>query len=240
MKSFEQGGFGREPGNNPELVEGENGQTPSEEEPLVDLRHENELFTDHERIDRAKDTDSQLAQLRDTLSEDRDGVIHLTIPAYDYDFRMNPFVGMGPHVVRTYAISRHLDVVFLHRFMYQNILVCGLRSREFVDEAGRAAFVKHITQTGGAVVGTNDRRVYDFAAVLFAPFVASHTTAAFFTLYHKKMPHVAERPQYPIDVWLIYDASAYREVEVVDFRRGYQLKMGYDRRASLLGVAQIN
>ena len=216
------------------------GERAHEKEPLIDSRYENELFADHERIDNAKDIDSQLAQLRDTLSEDRDGIIHLYIPAYDYDFGVNPFVGMGPRVVRTYAISRHLDVVFLHRFMYQDILVCGLRSREFVEERNRADYVKHIARTGGVPLSTDSVSAYDFAAACFTPFVASHTTAAFFTLYHKQLPGAAERPQYPIDVWVIYDAHAYEPVESVDFRRGYRLRSGYDRRASLLGVAQIN
>lgn len=239
MKNFEHGHYEQDPSYDPERLEGD-AERSAEKEPSVDLRHESELFADHERIDNAKDIDTQLARLRDTLSEDKDGVIHLTIPAYDYDFATNPFVGMGPHVVRTYEISRHLDVVFLHRFMYQNILVCGIRSREFVGEKGRAAFVRHAVQTGGVRVVADEHVDYDFAAVLFAPFAQWHTTAAFFTLYHKQMPHVAERPHYPIDVWLIYDADAYREVEAVDFRRGYRLREGYDRRSTLLGVAQIN
>lgn len=239
MKKFERRGFERDPGYDPERLEGGE-ERAVEREPSVDLRHESELFDDHERIDSKKDIDSQLARLRDSLSEDRDGVIYLTIPAYDYDFRTNPFVGMGPDVVRTYAISRHLDVVFLHRFMYQNILVCGLRSREFVDETGRAAFVRHIAQTGGIKIAGDGRAPYDFAAVLFAPFAQWHTTAPFFSLYHKLMPHAAERPQYPVDIWLIYDADSYEPIETVDFRRGYRLRTGYDRRSSLLGVAQIN
>lgn len=78
----------------------------------VDLRRESEIFEDHERIDNAKDTEDELALLRDTLAEDGDGIIHLAIPEYDYGFGDNPFIGMGANVRRTYAISRYLDVVF--------------------------------------------------------------------------------------------------------------------------------
>ena len=113
----------------------------------VDLRTEFEVFKDHERLVTGKDTDDGLALLRDTLAEDNDGIIHLDIPPYQYDFAANPFIGMGPEVTKTYEISRYLDVVLLHRFMFQDILVGGIRSRELVDERGRAAFVKHIRET---------------------------------------------------------------------------------------------
>jgi len=238
MRSMEHGTSDYDPSYDPERLAGDSEKSHERE---VDVRLESEVFTDHERIDSARDTDSQLVQLRETLSEDIDGIIHLVIPAYDYDFTTNPFIGMGPGVRRTYEVSRHIDVVFLHRFMYQSILVCGIRSREYVNENGRGAFVKHIRDTGGVVIDTDDSRGYDVLAMNFAPYVASDTTAAWFTLYHKQEPLSAERPQWPIDVWMIYDADAYEQVgESIDFRRAYRLRDGFDRRASLLGIAQIN
>ena len=210
------------------------------DEPEVDLRHESEVFQDHERLDH-ETTDRQLARLRDTLSEDQDGIIHIDIPAYRYDFATNPFVGLGNDRVKTYEISRYIDIVFLHRFMYQHIIVCGVQSCHFVDETGRAAFVRHIRETGGIPMNTTDVRPYDIVGELFAPYVQYHSTDAFFRLYHTMMPRVAERPHYPIDIWLIFDAHAYRAVDGSDdFRQGYRLRDGYDRRASLIGVAQIN
>ncbi|MBP6038200.1 MAG: hypothetical protein KA604_02565 [Candidatus Saccharimonas sp.] len=213
-----------------------------EREDEVDLRLESEVFLDHERIDNSKDVDDQLTRLRDTLSEDSDGIIHLDIPAYRYDFATNPFVGTGPKVTKTYEISRYLDVVFLHRFMYQEILVVGIRSREFVGEAGRAEFVKHIRDTGGVPIIQQHQQPYDFLAMEFLPFMTYHTTAALFRLHHTLEPGVVERPHYPIDVWMIFDAHAYEEIETIDrdFRSPFRLRVGYDRRASLIGVAQIN
>lgn len=235
---MERGAPDYDPSYDPERLAGDSEKSHERE---VDVRLENEVFTDHERIDGVRDTDSQLVQLRETLSEDVDGIIHLAIPAYDYDFTTNPFIGMGPNVRRTYEVSRHIDVVFLHRFMYQGILVCGIRSREYVDEGGRTAFVKHIRDTGGVILDADGRRGYDMRAMNFSPYVASDTTAAWFTLYHKQEPHSGERPQWPIDVWVIYDADAYELTgESIDFRRSYRLRSGFDRRASVLGIAQIN
>ena len=215
---------------------------PDDNENLeVDLRSEHEIFADHERIDNGKDIDDQLAQLRDSLSEDSDGIIRLEIPAYAYDFSTNPFVGLGANHTKTYEISRFIDVVFLHRFMYQDIIVCGLQSRKFVEEQGRAAFVKHIRDTGGVPLDADENFAYEILGVEFAPFMQFHSTDAFFRLYHTIGGRVVERPHFPLDVWLIFDAHAYEKVEgSPDFRQGYRLLQGFSRRASLLGVAQIN
>lgn len=237
MNNFERAKFDYNPGYGAERFES---GMENKIENSVDMRPESELFQDHERIDNNKDVD-ELAKLRDTLAEDSDGVLHLDIPEYAYDFASNPFVGMGPRVHRTYAISRYLDVVFLHRFMYHDILVCGLRSREFVEDFKRAELVKHIKNTGGVPVKLEGEQPYDFLASKFAPFVASDSTAAWLALYHKQQPLSEERPHYPVDVWVIYDAGAYEEISGYgDFRRAYKLKNGYDRQTSVLGIAQIN
>ena len=212
MRNFEFGGFDFY--SNREKPSGGERERASELDD-IDLRPESEVFQDHERID-SKDLDDQLIALRDQLSEDTGGIIHIDIPAYRYDFADNPFVGMGPNRTKTYEISRYVDIVFLHRFMYQEIIVCGLQSHKFTNEIGRAAFIKRIRETGGL-------------------------PDAFFRLYHTVMPRVAERPHYPLDVWLIFDENAYQEVDgSPDFRQAYRLRRGFDRRASLLGVAQIN
>lgn len=221
---------------NPEWIPDEH----ESDKEYVDLRHESEVFLDHERIDNHKDVDDELAQLRDQLSEDTDGIIHIDIPAYRYDFANNPFVGMGPNRTKTYEISRYVDIVFLHRFMYQEIIVCGLQSRKFTNEAGRAAFIKRIRETGGLPLN-RDGSEPEVLGRAFVPYMPYHTTDAFFRLYHTVMPRVAERPHYPLDVWLIFDENAYQEVDgSPDFRQAYRLRRGFDRRASLLGVAQIN
>lgn len=207
----------------------------------VDLRAESELFQDHERLDGQQAVSAELSRLRDALVEDSEGILHLNIPEYSYSFTDNPFIGMGPRVRRTYAVSRYLDVVFLHRYIFHDILVCGLRSREFVKEKGRGAFVRHIRETGGVPLTLESDQPYDFLARKFSPYVASDTTAAWFTLYHKQEPYSLERPHYPVDVWVIYDANTYEEVpDAGDFRKAYRLKHGYDRPTSLLGIAQIN
>mgnify|MGYP000031551083 FL=1 len=239
MGNFETGGF--DFWRDPEVreVSGRREREPSNEADEVDLRHESEVFQDHERIDNSKDIDDQLVQLRDQLSEDSDGIIRIVIPAYEYDFRDNPFVGMGPRRVKTYEISRYIDVVFLHRFMYQDIIVCGVQSRAFAKEAQRAAFIKRVREMGGLPV--NDGNPPDILGREFVPYSPYHTTDAFFRLYHTTMPRAAKRPHWPLDLWLIFDQHAYRAVDgSLDFRQAYRLRKGFSRRASLLGVAQIN
>lgn len=127
--------------------------------------------------------------------------------------------------------------------MFQDIIVCGLQSRAFVEERGRTAFVRHIRDTGGLPVDMRqEERPYEVVGREFMPFVQSDSMAAWMTLYHKQQPRSEVRPHYPVDVWMIFDASAYLcvEADTGDFRKAYRLRDGYDRRASLIGVAQIN
>ena len=88
MRNFESGSFDFY--SNREKPSGGERERASELDD-IDLRPESEVFQDHERID-SKDLDDQLIALRDQLSEDTGGIIHIDIPAYRYDFADNPFV----------------------------------------------------------------------------------------------------------------------------------------------------
>lgn len=223
------------PGYDAERAEG------GEKEPSVDLRNESEVFRDHERLKNTED-ETFLKMARDRLAEDVDGVMRISLDAYEYDFSTNPFVEHGPRAVKTYSIARYLDVTFLHRYICQNILVCGIRSREFTNERGRAKFIKRLLETGGDAVRDDDAK-FDFLALKFVPYFTSDSTLELFDFYHKLSPHADERPQYPIDAWVIYDANSYEPIAKPrgdDPRIAYRLRPGFDRRQSVLGVAQIN
>ena len=97
MRNFESGSFDFY--SNREKPSGGERERASELDD-INLRPESEVFQDHERIDNGKDLDDdQLNTLRDQLSEDTDGIIHIDIPAYRYDFADNPFVGMGHYEI---------------------------------------------------------------------------------------------------------------------------------------------
>lgn len=203
----------------------------------VDLRHESEVFQDHERMDGDDEKAAAIVKSeKDKLAEETDGIIYISIPEYDYDISHNPFLGMGPNTVRIYSISRHLDVTFLHKFMYGNILVSAIQSGKYVPPHKRAKFVEHLKKTGGLPLGAGEKRGYDFTALRFAPYVGSDSTMPMFELYHKSDAYAGERPHYPLDVWAVYDLVAYDEVG----GGRYRLKPGYDRQSSLLAAAVIN
>lgn len=236
--SIESGKFEWFSGRDPERGEigtGEQGGEASE----VDLRHESEVFADHERLSGAED-EAWLALARDTLAEDTDGVLHIDIPDYRYDTDTNPFLGHGPHATRIFQIARVIDVVLLHRFMFHDILVCGLRSADFAESHTRANFVKRVSESGGGIVLADESSGYDIEAMRFAPYVASYSVGDWLERYHKQLPYRDERPHHPVDVWLIYDERAYERVSGDSGCAQYRLKAGYDRKSSLLTVAQIN
>lgn len=208
----------------------------------LDLRNENEIFRDHERLDDIDLSDDSLRADREALASEEDGVLYVSLPTYKYDISQNPFLGFGPKTIRVYSIARHLDVMFLHRFIYSDILVQGLRSASYVAVRQRKKFVKHIQQTGGLPVLEGDSRDCDFEALRFAPYVASDTTIPLFERYHKSRKYADIRPHTPVDIWLVHDMSAYERVSKESNNKiaQYRLLEGYDRRSSLLAVAVIN
>ena len=228
------------PGYNPETMRIKEKELEIDKNP--DERREDEVFADHERLKQLEE-DAVQAMARESLAEESDGVLRLTIADYDYPFEHNPFVGMGSGVVRVYQIARYLDVTFLHRFMYHDILVTAVSSYDYVKAQQRGGFVKRIKETGGSVLRIDESKPYDFRALRFSPYVASDTTLPFFERFHKNEPHASKRPHHPLDVWLVYDAKGYDDItpkNTTPTMRTYALKKDYDRPRSLLAVAQIN
>lgn len=234
--SIESGKFEWFSGRDPEREIGGGERRESSE---VDLRHESEVFADHERLGGAED-EAWLALARDTLAEDVDGVLHIDIPDYQYDTDMNPFLGTGPQVTRIFQVARVIDVVLLHRFMFHDILVCGLRSMDYAQLHTRASFVQRVSESGGGIVLADEDSGYDIEAMRFAPYVASYSVGSWLERYHKSPSHCDERPHYPVDLWLIYDEHAYARVSGNSERGRYRLRDGFDRKNSLLAIAQIN
>lgn len=217
-------------------------QRESDERLEVDLRRESEVFGDHERMESRYKTDQQIAALRDQLAEESDGILRISIPEYTYNIARNPFIGMGPRVIRLYSIARHLDVIFLHRFMYGDILVCGIRSGDYVEPRRRGKFVEHIRDTGGLPIEGVGDQDYDFEALRFSPYVASDSTMPLLELYHKSELHAGDRPHHPVDVWIVYDGTCYEAcgAGAITQTARYRLRPGYARAASMLSIAQIN
>ena len=206
------------------------------------MRNESEIFRDHERLE-VNDTEDQSKILDDDqLAEEKDGVLYVPIPVYDYDTKYNPFLGMGPNTIRLYSVARHLDVMFLHRFMYGNILVRGLRSGDYVKKYQRKKFIKHIQESGGLPVSQMSEQGYDFEALRFSPYAASDTTMPLFEWYHKSEQHAGDRPHHPVDIWIVYDINAYQQLSEESNGKvaRYKLLPDYDRRSSLLAIAVIN
>jgi len=233
MPSFESPGFNYE--KNHEIFK-------EAVEDGVDLRGEGEIFRDHERLDQNDNDNQSVLAEKDKLAEEKDGILYVPIESYKYDTKYNPFLGMGPHTIRLYSISRYLDVTFLHRFMYGDILVQGLRSGDFVPIHSRAKFIENIKETGGLSIDAQGSTDYDIEALQFSPYVASDSTMPVFELFHKSDKHSGDRPHLPVDVWLVYDKNAYKQVgERSTYNTSpYKLLDSYDRKSSLLAIAAIN
>ena len=86
----------------------------------------------------------------------------------------------------------------------------------------------------------------DMYAAKFTPFNNKSSVLSLFEAFHRWRPKCDERPQYPIDLVLIYDYDFYENVRYVHPRYGsmaddaYKLKNGRNQADSLRYVLVIN
>ncbi|MGI6612025.1 MAG: hypothetical protein ACOX0Z_00400 [Candidatus Nanosyncoccaceae bacterium] len=180
-------------------------------------------------------------------------ISRLDIKEYQFDENTNPFAFDAENKQDLTPIAKVIDAEILRRFARQNILVRGVQSGKKRDEISRDDYVAKILETGTDKIFTQsgDDRSYlgeveaDFHAGEYPNFSEDSSIGGIFNL-HVYKPGCEDRPQLPIDIFLIYNADDYDAVEYMHQRHNvlvkdaYKLKSSRDRVKSLLGVIVIN
>ena len=94
----------------------------------------------------------------------------------------------------------------------------------------------------------NNGREYENTAelntIFAAPYESMDTIQHILEGFHKYKPKSEERPQYPVDIWLIFDARAYENVEYLHPRHNVLARDKWKRVDSnnngLIGLIVIN
>lgn len=180
-------------------------------------------------------------------------ISRLRVDDYKFDEATNPFAFDAREKRDLDSIARAIDVEVLRRFADQAILVRGVQSGKKRAVLSREDYLAKILETGTDKIfsKSDDDRSFlgeskaDFHAGAYASFSKDDTVGEIFNLHIYK-PGCDDRPQLPIDIFLIYDADDYDVVEYLHQRHkvlvrdAYKLKTGRDRAASLIGVIVIN
>ena len=205
--TIERGRYEQDPSYDPERLAGDTEKSPEKLERDVFGEHENEsgVFRDHEFDPQSEDEDiSEYVKLGK--------IVHILIPEYEYTTGGNPFAFDAKQPRDLASVAEKLNKEIRERFEGKNILVRAVQSGHFTLRRGQ--LVKSIVAHGGDhVFRRADKAAGDIYALGFKPWTSESTVLKTLEGFHKFKPKSEERPHYPVDIWMVFDAASYENVE---------------------------
>lgn len=130
---------------------------------------------------------------------------YVDIPKYIFQDDTNPFSFDANPRLSVEAIASMI-VTAIHDVVGQEtVLVRGVQSGH--HHVSREELISKIRQKGSDLYEVDSNRETIYAAI-FEP----NTIKEILEGFHTYKPKCEEKPQYPVDVWLIYDAKVYKNV----------------------------
>lgn len=135
---------------------------------------------------------------------------NIRIPDYTFLEDENPFA-FDAHPKKSIAkIATELNIALEAAIGGYKVLIRGIQSCKHNEE--RSKLVKEIMREG------SDGRLEnpETSGVLFAaPYEGLQTVEAILAGFHEFKPKCEERPQYPVDIWMIFDKSEFKNIEYI-------------------------
>ena len=111
----------------------------------------------------------------------------------------------------TKIIARKINDAIEKYFDNNNVLVRGIQSGKHKD-IDRSELIKNISMTGSD--GYSEE--LDGLGVIFAtPYIGLITIETILSGFHEFKPKCEERPQYPVDIWMIFDKNVFNNIEYI-------------------------
>lgn len=232
--TIERGKYEQDPSYDPERLVSDTEKSAEKLERDVFGEHENEsgVFKDHELDPQNEDEDvSEYVKLGK--------IVHLAIPEYKYDIKENPFAFDAEQPRDVAPIADRLNVEITERFEGKNILVRAVQCGHFTLQ--RHQLIKSIVAHGGDQVFRRGNEVSDTIYALgFEPWTKESTVLKTLEGFHKFKPKSEERPHYPVDIWMIFDAENYENVEYLHPRHGVTARDKWQAKSpSNLGLQTV-
>jgi len=146
-------------------------------------------------------------------------------------------------------ISSCIDKVLVDNFADQNVILRGIQSGK--HNIPRNELIQKIIDTGTDIYKTDnntacnmsDRQIDMFG---MACKITPPITLKVLEGFHKFKPKSLEHPQYPIDIWMVYDPEQLENIEYIHNRYHVKVSDGYifknqdDKTSALLAVFVMN
>jgi spore cortex formation protein SpoVR/YcgB (stage V sporulation) len=165
-------------------------------------------------------------------------VIHIDIPSYQFNTGANPFAFDAKDQKSISLIANKIEEALQKNFDMRNVLVRGIQSGH--HNMMRDSLIDRIVKNGSDIYDIgHDSKDYIHAA-LYTDGIIEKLLDAF----HAFKPKCEERPQYPVDIWMIFAAEKYSNIRYIHPRHkvlvGDRWKLKPAKSIGLSGILVIN
>lgn len=164
-------------------------------------------------------------------------IVNVSIPDYIFDSNNNPFSHDAKPTRVFDSIAASLDSVIQKIIGDEVVLVRGLQSGHF--EVTREELIHLIEQNDGdSLISalTKDE--------MFAALYSDQTVSAILKGFHVYKPKSEERPQLPVDVWMLFALNDFVNIEYLHPRHNVIARDKWKRKEginnSLIAVIVVN
>lgn len=159
----------------------------------------------------------------------------------DYHFigKNNPYEGDGSEQpIALVKVARQIAAA-INNVSAQNpkLLVRGVQSGKYVGT--KKQLLEKIPQEGREFANKGEPNT-----IYAAPYEGECTLLHILEGFHKYKPKCEERPQYPVDIWLLFDAGAYSNIEYLHPRHNVvardKWKRGQPDKSGLVKIIELD
>ena len=163
-------------------------------------------------------------------------IIKLKIPEYVFVGNHNPYAFDSVDRKSILPISKQIEKAIVSNFDTSNVLVRGIQSGYY--KLTKQQLIDKIIEDGQDVYDSDN----DVVGVIHAAPFENDVVDKIMTGFHVYKPKCEESPQFPVDVWMVFDKEAYENIKYMHPRHHVLVKDRWKLKSSktgLLGVLVI-
>jgi len=163
--------------------------------------------------------------------------VKIKILEYNFDKQNNPYSFHLTPPREIDGIARKIELAITRGKPEKPILVRGIQSGH--HDLSRDELIKTIRQNGTDIYGSDTGKIEIYATPFEAGIIKRVLEG-----FHKYKPKCEERPQYPVDIWMIYDKYAFENIEYLHPRHKVMTKDKWEQKNAnkngLLNIIIVN
>lgn len=161
-------------------------------------------------------------------------IIRLKIQRYIFDDTHNPYAFNNEQRQSVEPIAKKIEQAVVNSFDADSILVRGVQSGHHT-EMSKKLFVDAIIRNSSDMLNSDASEEGMIHAAPYEPGIITGILEGF----HVYRPKCEERPQYPVDVWMVFDKKAFDNIRYIHPRHHVPAKDRWKPKSKTQGLLGI-